>query len=193
MYPIPSFSNKSSSKLHLKIFAFVRYILVRICCGIHKLGHPSLKVLHSFLYLIYVFLLVDSFSTCSCVSYLHAKIQKLSFSMSHSFSNTTLQLVHNNAWRPSLVISNKKLRYYISFVHDLVCTCTLLFSMTHKLDVHTILKTIILFVENLLVESNSSPKFVPNNLNPYQELALVTNPNRSQGAHLFLNKLISNP
>ena len=46
------------------------------------------------------------------------KIHKLHFAITEIKTKSALELIHTDLWGPSLVISRKGFRYYISFVDD---------------------------------------------------------------------------
>ncbi|KAL4017234.1 hypothetical protein IC575_024912 [Cucumis melo] len=89
----------------------------------------------------------SSISICNCISCLKAKMTKLPFLMSLSTSLTPLELVHNDVWGPSPIISSNGNRYYVSFI-DSFSKFTWLFPIAYKSDVPSIIQKFVPFIEN---------------------------------------------
>jgi hypothetical protein len=76
-----------------------------------RLGHPSDKILNSFL----------KFSLKECIDcdvYKLAKQIRLHFSLSNSKSEALFDLIHSDVWGPASTISYNGFRYFVIFIDD---------------------------------------------------------------------------
>ncbi|KAJ4793674.1 hypothetical protein LUZ62_044920 [Rhynchospora pubera] len=112
----------------------------------HRLGHPSnsitLQVVKEF------DLPCTSYKIDSCHNCMLGKAHRLPFVASSSSTFSPLELIHNDVWGPSPIVSRNGYRYYVIFVDDFSRFCWIYFMM-NKSEVLHIFSKFKAQVENL--------------------------------------------
>jgi hypothetical protein len=80
-----------------------------------------------------------------CDAYLHAKAHQLPYSLSHSQSTASLELIFSDVWGP-VIDSFCHKKYYVSFIDDLSCF-TWIYLIRHKSEMFKFFKEFQCLVE----------------------------------------------